>query len=85
MLRSVSIYFESEFKEMYMKKKTFISYLIDQFDREDPVGDLSRDFARDNTYNRLYQVLKSRPYVCGEAREALEKARMEWENIDNDD
>ncbi len=64
-----------------MNKKTFASYLIDQIDRDDPVGDLSRDFAEENTYHSLREMLKSRPNVHDKVIRALEKAHMEWKSI----
>ena len=62
---------------------TFYEWLIEQRRRNDPVGDLSRDFRRDQDLpaNKSYQHLLSHlwdVHACDGAIDAMRRARREW-------
>ena len=62
----------------------FTFWLVHQADRDDPVGDLSRDFINDcrprfETIEHLRVHIRAR--ACREARQALAEARREFRRI----
>lgn len=72
----------------------FVRYLERQADRDDPVGDLAKDWKHDDHRERyfsknlnpslksLWSYLGSR-FACEEARETLIDAYREWQGLGN--
>ena len=76
---------------------TFCRWLRQQTDRDDPIGDLAKDFTDDKrgvlqyfraetwpnpSLRQLYSMLRIR-FACSEALDALNLAYREWQSIGN--
>lgn len=76
---------------------TFVRWIRRQTDRDDPIGDLARDFTHDKprvlqwfraedwpnaSLNQLYHMLRFR-FACSEALDTLVAAYREWQQLGN--
>lgn len=80
-----------------VKSISFCRWLRQQVDRNDPIGDLARDFIGDKrgvlqwfraetwpnpSLNQLYSMLRFR-FACSDALDALIAAYREWQRLGN--
>lgn len=72
-----------------VQRTEFTKWLRQQEQRDDPIGDLARDLARDQYYrltnpglNQIYNYLRARG-ACDEALAALVEAYREWQSYGN--
>lgn len=70
-----------------MKRKSFYRFLMQQLDRDDPVGDLAKDAKRDSSAPkklsslRVWQSHLWIKHACHEAVEALKEAFCEYKKL----
>ena len=70
------------------KHRTFLSWLSHQIDRTDDIGDLARNVSTDTDFDQMeirnFDTLKEHLFEYNEALEALFKAKIEFEDFEDE-
>jgi hypothetical protein len=74
------------YRKGYKMKEAFLDYLKKQLERDDPIGDLARDWDQDKNEGKPKEITKLKElqdyldarFSCAGADEAAEDAWAEW-------